>query len=64
MLSKIKALLKGGQKLYTKNATTQGLVFIERQDWYRTMENLFTILQVDLYRYIAYITKNPCTHKM
>ena len=36
MLPKIKALLEGGQQVYTENATSQGLIFIQRQNVYRT----------------------------
>ena len=36
ILSKIKAFLERVQKLYTKNATSQGLVFIQRRYGCRT----------------------------
>ena len=35
MLPIIKALLEGGQQLYTKNATAQRLVLIHGRDGYR-----------------------------
>ena len=35
-MPKIKVLIDGGQQLYTKNDTSQGLVLIQRQDGYRT----------------------------
>ena len=53
---KIKALLEGGQHLYTKNATAQGRFFILRMDGYCTRENLVTRLPVGFYQYIAYLT--------
>ena len=55
-MPKIKALPEGGQQLYTKNSTSQGLFFIQIWDGYRTRENLVTGVPVDLYQYIAYLT--------
>ena len=56
MLPTIKSLPEGGQQIYNKNATAQGLVFIQIQDGYRTRENLFTSVLVDSYQYIYYVT--------
>ena len=36
MMTEIKALLEGGQRLYTKIATAQGLVLIQKRNEYRT----------------------------
>ena len=56
MLPKIKALPEKVQQLYTKNATAQVIVLIQRQGGYRTRENLVTIVPVDFYHYISYLT--------
>ena len=54
-IPKIKALLEGGQQLYTKNATSQGLVIIQRRNGYLTRDKLVTLVPVDSYRYIEYL---------
>ena len=41
ILPKIKALLEGGQQIYAKNTTDQGLVFIQIQDGYRVVFQLY-----------------------
>ena len=56
VLPKFNALLEGGQQTYTKNATAQGLVFIQSQNGHRTRENLATRVPVDFYQYRAYLT--------
>ena len=56
VLPKFKALLEWGQQLYTKNAASWGLVFVQRRNVYRTRENLVTWVPVDFYRYRAYLT--------
>ena len=33
VLPEIKALLEGGQRLYSKNATSQGRVLIQKRNW-------------------------------
>ena len=56
VLPKFNALLEGGQQTYTKNATAQGIVFIQSQNGHRTRENLATRVPVDFYQYRAYLT--------
>ena len=56
VLREFKALPEGYQQIYTKNATSQGLVFIQRQNDYRTIENLVTWLPANFYWYRAYLT--------
>ena len=55
MLPKIEALLEGGQLLYTKKATSQGLFFIQIRDGYQTRENLVTRVPVSFYESIVYL---------
>ena len=56
VLTKCKALIEGGQQLYNKNATAQGIFFIQRRNGYRTIENLVTWVPVYFYQYRAYLT--------
>ena len=56
LMPKFKAIIEGGQRLYTKNSTDQGIVYIQIWIGYRTRDNLVTWLPVDFYRYRAYLT--------
>ena len=59
MLPKIKALLEGGQRLYTKNATTQRIVLIQRRYGYLTLTlNFNHFLDFCLYRYLLIVYQN------
>ena len=56
-MPKIKTLLEGGQQIYTKNATSQGLVFIQRRNGYRTRENL--VIQSYQFNLFHFVLKPP-----
>ena len=60
MLPKSKALLEGGQKMYTKNATAQGQVLIQRRTEYRTGWKLVTrvtAISISIYPLLQHFTE-------
>ena len=56
MLPEIKALIEGGQRLYSKNATAQGRVLIQRWTWIPYYIKLRFKVTGHLYQYIASLT--------
>ena len=56
MLPKIKALIEGGQRLYSKNATAQRRVLIQGRIWIPYQIKLCFKGTGNLYQYIASIT--------
>ena len=55
-MPKIKALLKGGQQLYSKNATAQGRVLIQRRIWIPYQIKICFKGTGNLYQYTASLT--------